>query len=59
MASPRNLGDLMMSVSRRAIMLGIAAILVALCGLAVMVERPSGAAESDTNQGVLHTSIGI
>jgi hypothetical protein len=59
MASPRNLGDLMMRVSRKAIVLGIAAILVALCGLAVMVERPSVAAESDTNQGVLHTSIGI
>jgi hypothetical protein len=59
MASPRNLGDLMMRVSRKAIMLGIAAILVALCGLAVVVERPSVAAESDTNQGVLHTSIGI
>jgi len=48
-----------MRVSRKAIVLGFAAILLALCGLAVMIERPSVAAESDTNQGVLHSSIGI
>jgi hypothetical protein len=48
-----------MRLSRQAIVLGIAAILLALCGLAIMVERPSSAAESDTNQGVLNSSIGI
>jgi hypothetical protein len=39
--------------------LGIAAILVAVCGLVIMIERPSAAAESDTNQGVLNRSMGI
>jgi hypothetical protein len=48
-----------MRLSRQAIVVGIAAVLAALCGLAIVVGEPAAAKKSDTNQGVLNSSIGI
>jgi hypothetical protein len=59
MISPQNFGDMIMRLSRQAIVLGVAAIAAALLGLSLMVGQPAAAVQSDDNQGVLNSSIGI
>jgi hypothetical protein len=59
MISPQNFGDMIMRLSRQAIVLGVAAIAAALLGLSLMLGQPAAAVQSDDNQGVLNSSIGI
>jgi hypothetical protein len=50
---------MIMRLSRRAIVFGVAAIAVAMLGLSLMLGQPAAAVQSEDSQGVLNSSLGI
>ena len=48
-----------MRLSKQALIFGIAAIALAMVGLALFFEQPSQAATSEDNQGILSAVLGI